>query len=601
MKKPLPIVKVLTGKQFYYSFLAGAHKLFDNQGYINKINVFPVPDADTGTNLASTMRSVIDSSKPTLSLKETADSMADAALQGARGNSGIIFAQFLLGFSNEMKSTDKLDVDQFSSAITKAVAYTYEAINEPVEGTMISVIREWAEYVHTLKDKVDDFKNLFAESISKAKQSLAETKDKLEVLKKANVVDAGAKGFVVFLEGIVEFFKKGEIKKIVQQRGEVLAANIGEIPHDQITYRYCTEALISGKNLSRQDIKAILKDAGDSIVIAGSNRKLRVHVHTDEPASLFDELAPLGKIEYQKVEDMVQQDQIVHHRKWKIALLTDSTADMPGSVMEHYQIHLVPINLEINGNQYLDKITITPSEFYQKLVTSKEQPKTSQPTTKEFVNKYQYLATHYDSIIAVHLSKELSGTYQNSLAAATQVSKETGKKITVIDSKTVSGALGLLVLRFAKAIESGKSHDQIVISSKEWIDKNRILVSIRSLKYFIRGGRVSKTRGLFARMLNLKPIISVDSNGKSVLFDRSFSRKGSIKKVLGLIEEANAKNKIWEYSVMYSNLEEKSFAEWYGQQLTGIIGKEPVFIDSISPVVGANAGIGTVAVSYIVE
>ncbi len=601
MSKSLPIVKELTGKQFYYSFLAGAHNLFDHQGYINKINVFPVPDADTGTNLASTFRSIIDSSKPTSNLKETADSMADAALQGARGNSGIIFAQFLLGFSSEMKSNEKMDVEQFSSAIQKAVEYTYEAINEPVDGTMISVIREWAEYVHTIKDKVDGFKNLFTESIQKAKQSLAETKEKLEVLKKANVVDAGAKGFVVFLEGIVEFFKKGEIKKMVQKREEVLTADIGDIPHDKITFRYCTEAMLSGENLDRSLLKNMLKSHGDSIVVAGSLKKMRIHVHSDKPAALFKDLATHGNIEYQKVEDMVQQDQIVHNRKWKIALVTDSTADMPQSLMEHYQIHLIPINIEIDGNQYLDKITITPNEFYQKLVSSKNQPMTSQPTKMEFTNKYNYLSTHYDSIIAVHLSKELSGTYQNSIAAAKSVSEETGKKITVIDAKTVSGALGLLVLKFAKAIESGMTHDKIVKASEGWIDNTRILVSIKSLKYFLRGGRISKTRGFIARLLNIKPIISIDKNGKSVLFEKSYSRKGSIKKVLKLVREVSQNSQIWEYSVIYSNLEEKAFAEWYGKQLTDIVGKEPVFIDSISPVVGANAGIGTVAVSFIVD
>jgi DegV family protein with EDD domain len=529
------------------------------------------------------------------------EEMADAALQGARGNSGIIFAQFLLGFSSEMKSSEKIDVRQFSNAIQKAVGYTYEAINEPVEGTMISVIREWAEYINTLKDKVDDFKNLFTESIHKAKQSLLETKEKLEVLKKANVVDAGAKGFVVFLEGIVEFFKKGELKHIVRQREEVLAADIGEIPHDHFTHRFCTEALIKGDRLDRQAINRLLKSFGDSVVIAGSTQKARIHVHTDQPAALFEQLSSFGTIDNQKVEDMVQQDQIVHHRKYNIALVTDSTADMPASILEHYQIHLVPLIIDIDGSQFLDKITITPNEFYKRLVKCKNHPKTSQPSTQEFVNKYNYLATHYDSIISVNLSKELSGTYQNSFKAAQTVSQQTGTKITVINARTTSSALGLIVLRMAKALEAGMNHEELVSAAEKWIDQTRILVSIKTLKYFIKGGRVSKTKGLLARMLNLKPIISVDKEGRSVLFDRSFSRKGSVNKVLGLIKEESRNHKIWEYSVIYSNQEERDFALRYSKQIAEIVGKEPVFIDSISPVVGASAGIGTVAVSYILD
>ncbi|MEA3478302.1 MAG: DegV family protein [Bacteroidota bacterium] len=601
MSKPLPIVKELTGKQLYYSFLAGAHKLFDYQAYLNKINVFPVPDGDTGTNLVSTFRSIIDISKPSSNLKETADSMADAALQGARGNSGIIFAQFLFGFSNEMKKNEKMDVPHFTSSIRKAVGYTYEAINDPVEGTMISVIREWADYLDTLKDKVDDFKNLLIESIHKAKQSLAETKDKLEVLKKANVVDAGAKGFVVFLEGIVEFFIKGELKKIVQQNAQVLAVDIAEIPHDQITYRYCTEAFLRGEKLDRGKIKALLKEYGDSIVIAGAMKKMRIHVHTDEPAVLFEKLSKLGTIEYQKVEDMVQQDDIVHNRKWKIALLTDSTADMPTALMEDYQIHFIPLNIHIDGNNYLDKLTITPQEFYQKLATAKQHPKTSQPSTQEFINKYNYLAAHYDSIITVNVSKALSGTFQNSLVAAKTVSEQTGKKISVINSNTTSCALGLLVLRCAKAIESGMSHEQIVDELETWIEKTQVFVSVKTIKYFIRGGRVSPMKGFIAKLFNLKPIISIDEEGKSSVFKKSFSRKGTTRKILDIIKSTSKDHQIWEYAVIYSNKEEKPYAEWYAKQLESIIGKEPAYIDTISPVVGANAGIGTVAVSYILN
>jgi DegV family protein with EDD domain len=157
------------------------------------------------------------------------------------------------------------------------------------------------------------------------------------------------------------------------------------------------------------------------------------------------------------------------------------------------------------------------------------------------------------------------------------------------------------VLRLAKAIESGYAHEELVDAAEKWIKQTRILVSIKTLKYFIRGGRVSRTRGFFARLLNLKPIISVDEKGRSVLFDKSFSRRGSINKVLRLIRETAQRDKIWEFSVIYSNQEEKKFAEWYSRKIADIVGKEPVFIDSISPVVGASAGIGTVAVSFILD
>lgn len=147
----------LNGKSFYYSFLAGAKNLFDNQKYINKINVFPVPDADTGTNLASTLQSIIDNVIPSNHLKQTSVAIADAAIVGARGNSGIIFAQFLYGFSNEVSDNESISIDKFAENLKQAVIYAYESIINPVEGTMITVLKDWAEYIYLIKDKTDDF------------------------------------------------------------------------------------------------------------------------------------------------------------------------------------------------------------------------------------------------------------------------------------------------------------------------------------------------------------------------------------------------------------------------------------------------------------
>ena len=157
-------IKELDGRQLYQSFLAGAQRIFEQQKLLNKINVFPVADADTGTNLASTMRSIIDAIIPTDNLKQTAVAMADAALSGARGNSGIIFAQFLYGFSNELIADKPLDIKSFAESMKKAVAYAYDAIANPVEGTILTVIKEWAEHLDKIKDRIDDFIKLRIEA-----------------------------------------------------------------------------------------------------------------------------------------------------------------------------------------------------------------------------------------------------------------------------------------------------------------------------------------------------------------------------------------------------------------------------------------------------
>ena len=428
MKEPLQKIKELDGKQLYYSILSGAQRIFENQKLLNKINVFPVQDADTGTNLASTMRSIMDAIIPTDNLKQTAVAIADAALIGARGNSGIIFAQFLYGFSNEIKPDQALDIRNFAESMKKAVAYAYEAIANPVEGTILTVIKDWAEYMYAFKDIIDDFIKLLIDAFEKAQQSLAETTVKMEVLARNHVVDAGAKGFVVFLEGILDFFTSDRSKavdthsKVVQEE-----ACDPEVSHEIIKFRYCTEALISGENLEKAKIVSGIGHCGDSLVIAGSPRKMRIHMHTDFPAELFSILQRFGAISYQKVDDMIMQNEILHNRKSDIAILTDSSCDLPKEILDKYQIHVVPLSIHFGDSYYLDRLSIQPQQFYTLLEKSEQNPTTAQPAFKEFQNKYEYLCMQYDSVIGINLTSAMSGTFFNSEKAGKEVAERTGK------------------------------------------------------------------------------------------------------------------------------------------------------------------------------
>ena len=198
----------MDGRRLYYTFIAGARKVIEHQVELNKINVFPVNDGDTGTNLASTIRAVIDSLHPHRSYKITADRIAETTLVNARGNSGIIFAQFLYGMSAETGNFKTITVSQFAESIKNSVRYIYEAVANPVEGTMLTVIKDWANYIYDNRFRISDFNEIFLSSLSVLNKSLVETKSKLSVLAKANVVDAGAKGFVFFVEGITEFITR---------------------------------------------------------------------------------------------------------------------------------------------------------------------------------------------------------------------------------------------------------------------------------------------------------------------------------------------------------------------------------------------------------
>ncbi len=593
-------ITTLNGHLYFQVFISGANKILENQKLLNKINVFPVPDADTGTNLASTLRAVIDNARPSDSYTLTANSIAVAALNGARGNSGVIFAQFLYGMSIEAGEARHISIDDFVDSIKRSVSYIYSAIADPVEGTMLTVIREWADFIYAQKGIIDDFRKLFKSSYEIALKSLAETTLKLKALALANVVDAGAKGFVLFLEGIIEGFRKTLLhEEIIARYDEIDQSALGNIKHEEFNFRFCTEAMIHGQDIDHKKVKSLISGMGDSLVIAGSEKMVRLHIHTDHPHILFEKLREFGKIHYQKADDMKKQQEAMYSRKWKIALVTDSTSDLSAELMEQYQVHMIPLNVHFGESQYLDKITLQPDQFYDLVNREKNYPSTSQPNETSFLNVYSHLASHYDSVISVHVSEKFSGTFRNARNAAERISKELGKPISVIDSQNVSGSLGLLTLRIAQAIESGMKHEEIVAQSEEWKKNTKIYVSVKTLKYMIRGGRVSKTKGFVAGLLNILPIISINEEGKSELFDKAFSQKSNMKKVMNHAREFLNGRKVHDYIVTHAEDEEN--ASWFVREMEELTGLKPVSVVSISPVVGVNAGKGTVALAVMAE
>lgn len=592
----------LDGKTLYYSFLAGAQKIFENQVYLNKINVFPVADADTGTNLASTMRSIVDTPIPTSDLRVTAAALADAALTGARGNSGIIFAQFIYGFSNELQKNETITVELFAEAIRKAVTYAYEAIANPVEGTMITVIREWAEFVYILKDTINDFIELLALAYQKAVEALNATTTRLEVLSKSKVVDAGAKGFVVFLQGIVEFVKAGELRKMLSGRDAIVIADSEVVSHDVITFRYCTEAMISTDETKKIDLSQVRKSIahfGDSMVVAGSPRKIRVHIHTDHPSKVMKVLNKYGSISFQKVDDMVMQQNIASSEKFPVALVTDSTCDIPQELIEKHKIQVVPLSVHFGDTYFLDRLTLLPAQFYQMLDSEPNYPSTAQPAYKEFFNRYSFLSSHYNSIIGIHLSAAMSGTFSNSKKAAHTVSEHSGKRISVVNSRRISSGLGLVTLRAAQELEKGANHDELVEKIEKWSLNTKMYVSSKTIKYMVKSGRVSYTKGLIGSLLNLKPIVTVNDEGRTETFGKPFTEAGSRKLVIENIKKLLHNKKIWGYSI--SHAKNHSSANWFEEQMVELTNMRPVFVNEASPVLGVNVGPGVVAISIMLE
>ena len=592
-------IRYLDGNRLYYAFLAGGQAVIRDQAYLNKINVFPVPDSDTGTNLASTMRSIAERARASHSATATLGSIADAALLGARGNSGLIFAQFLYGLSREVRDERRLTSHHFAEGVRKAVQYARRAILTPVEGTMITLLHDWAEALYEQRLKMTDFVELLSHSLPAAERSLKDTPKKLAVLARAGVVDAGAKGFFDFLEGVVGFIKKGNLKAVLRDEAASLAPPRDvHVTRSSLTKRYCTEALLVGENLDLEAVQDLVRNSGESAVVAGSERKLRLHVHTDAPAALFFELQKRGTIQDIKADDMLRQYEAAHERKAGIAVLTDSTCDLPQSVLDDHQIHLIPFNLFFGDSLFLDKVTIDPDQFYDLLKSRPEMPKSAQPSQAAVQRALEFLTGQYDAVIAVAISSGLTGLY-GQLLKAREALGLAASRVAVVDSRHLSVTEALIVLRVAEAIRAGRPFEAIAAEAEGWRERTRLWVDIRTLKYMVRGGRVSPLKGFLAAVLNIKPIVCLDAAGKAAILGKSFSRRQNMKKILGLIRRDGKGRRVWNYGLVHA--QNRARAMLYANALEGLLGKKAAFISDVSPVIGVHNGIGVVGVGLMYE
>lgn len=589
-------ISEINGVQLYNSFIAGAQKIFENQALLNNINFYPVPDADTGTNLASTMYSIVNTVRPQENIKETALALADAALMGARGNSGIIFAQFLYGFSKDIKDKPTMTIKEFAENMLIASECAYYALAKPKEGTIISVIKDWAISINEDSGTADDFTALLLNGLHVAMESLKET-GKFIAAKAKTFVDAGAKGFVVFLEGMCEYFHNGG-QTVQVANAEIIDSEwLGEDNHEDITFRYCTEALLIGEDLDRDKLASLIESMGDCMVIAGSKTKMRLHIHTDQPWIVLEKVQTIGRVVYQKVEDMVMLHDLVVNRKSKIGILSDSACDIPKELLEKYQIQTVPLTVSFGDEFYLDQLTIKPKQFLDKLENSTDIPRSSQPSLMDFTNRYNYLTTHYDSIISVHLNGKFSGMINSSRKAAAAVSKNSGKKIDVIDSHNATGALGLSVLRVAEAAINGMPQEELANKAAEWADKTKLFVSCVNTKYLINSGRLTPFKAFALKTFRIKPLFSLDTEGELNVETLSFRTKDNFKKILGLIKENYEHKKIWNYCITHvDNLEA---AEYLSKVIENLTGRKPLYIEDACPMLAGKVGPKAVAVAIM--
>ena len=437
-------IAYLDGPRLARSLYAAADWVAAGREEINRINVFPVPDGDTGTNFSLTLRTVADALRALgdASLPDTARTMSRAAVMGARGNSGMMLAHFLMGFSESLGEKTTATAGEVAGAISHGAGQLYSAIDDPQEGTILTVAREAAEVATQAAIDSPDISLFVKRLYEAAEKALENTPELMAVLKEAGVVDAGGLGFVRMFEGIVRLLEGDPILAVgadVDFEAELApAADVTVAPEQD--FQYCTEVLVEGNDIPGANVvRAALRSFGGSLVVAVTPDILKVHVHTDTPEAVFTYVERWGTVLTTKADDMRAQHRHLSHETRAVAVVADSSADLSDTLLDKHGITLVPLQVMFGDRTFLDRVELTPEDFYRRLREAPELPTTSQPAPAEFVRAFRDARNEADEVVAVVVSKGLSGTYQSALAAV-KASGVTG--IHVVDSRTASLGLG---------------------------------------------------------------------------------------------------------------------------------------------------------------
>ncbi|NMF04941.1 DAK2 domain-containing protein [Clostridium beijerinckii] len=318
----------INGHDFYNMVVNASNKLLEQSDFVNALNVFPVPDGDTGTNMSMTFKAAVKEIEgmDTYSIGEISKKLAKGALMGARGNSGVILSQILRGFSKGLEGKKEVDIKEFAVAFSEGSKSAYKAVMRPTEGTILSVIRAAAEAA--VSSDAKDMVAFMEEITVKSKEMLDRTPELLPALKKAKVVDSGGMGLYIILRGMFEALKndiKAELSDMkISDANGTLAKATEEI---DIKFGYCTEFIILGDAKRAQDFKNEIESLGDSMIVVGYDDVIKVHIHTNDPGLVLSKAVAIGELSKIKIDNMREE-----HRELLISTkgLTENSSEDEG-------------------------------------------------------------------------------------------------------------------------------------------------------------------------------------------------------------------------------------------------------------------------------
>jgi len=420
----------LTPKELKRMMLFSWERVERDKEEINKINVFPVPDQDTGTNLAKTLLGIKEEikNKEFDNLSKISESALNGAMTAAQGNAGIIYTGFLAGFLPSLEDKSQVDSQGLARAFRQGLERAVSSIQDPKEGTILDVIRAAAETFEKEAPKEKNIVIILQKATGKAQQALLETQAKMEILKKANVVDAGGLGFLMILESYVDALDGEEEKemKVVLLREEKPSEKVRRFIQT-ISNRYEVVALIEEPEMEEITLKQKLGQFGNSLDIVSVGNKVKIHIHTDFVDEVKDIIRNSGKVQNIRIEDMAREAAGEESlRNVSIGIIVDQEADLTPKIIERYEIKTLPYSF---NNQ-------------------------------EFVSVCEKQLEKFRSLLVIVTSSGINSNYQQAMKA--RLGLPDPRKIYVLNSNNVSAGQALLILKAIELIREQREMREII-------------------------------------------------------------------------------------------------------------------------------------------
>ncbi|HWK49095.1 MAG TPA: DegV family protein, partial [Steroidobacter sp.] len=350
---------------------------------------------------------------------------------------------------------------------------------------------------------------------------------------------------------------------------------------------------ITSTNIDRRKLREQLAALGSSLVLAGTTRKSKVHIHVNDPAEVFRVASLFGAVTGQKADDMQRQQQAAHDRQRRVAILTDSVADIPEDLLDALGIHVVPLRIQFGEQSYLDKVGLSPEEFLAELVCNPKHPKTSQPPAGDFRRQFEFLASHFDAVVSINVTGKVSGTCNAAQAAADRM--QAAGKIAVLDSGNASIGQGLLALHAAELAARGFDATRIVSAVRKMIPLTRTYALIGSLDYAVRGGRVKPAVKSIANALGLSPVLASHSDGRIAPAGMLFGRRNRRAKLVRFITRRMMSGQPYRIGIGHANAETEAH-DLLEQLRRAHSYIESAFVMPVGSTLTAHGGPGTLVV-----